>query len=215
MINIILAEDHHIVRGGVRSLLEKDGGLAITGEAMNGAEVLTLLENGASADVVLADMNMPVMGGIELTAHIKEKYPAAKVIILSALDHEKYVIKAFQAGASGYVLKSVSTDELIFAIKHTHQHTQYICSDLAARLLHRLMSVPEPVSSESALEIDFTSRDVEILDLISQGFTNQEIADRMFSSKRTIENHRQTLIDKTNSRNTVALIRFAILNGVI
>ncbi|GAC1310710.1 MAG: response regulator transcription factor [Mucilaginibacter sp.] len=215
MINVILAEDHHIVRGGVKSLLEKEHDLAVTGEATNGAEVLALLEEGTRADLVLADMNMPTMGGVELTAHIKDKFPSVKVIILSALDHEKYVVKAFQAGASSYVLKSVSTDELIFAIRHTHQHTQYICSDLAVRLLQRLMSIPDPLPSETAHDIDFTSRDVEILNLISQGFTNQEIADRMFTSKRTIENHRQMLIDKTNSRNTVALIRFAILNGVI
>ena len=215
MIDIILAEDHHIVRDGIKSLLEKEQDLNIAGEALNGAEVLALLEQGTHADMVLADMNMPVMGGLELTAHLKDKFPSIKVIILSALEHEKYVVKAFQAGASGYVLKSVSTDELIFAIKHTHQYAQYICSDLAARLLNRLMSIPDPVPTENALDMDFTSRDVDILSLISQGFTNQEIADRMFTSKRTIENHRQTLIDKTGSRNTVALIRFAMLNGVI
>ncbi|MBB6107597.1 response regulator transcription factor [Mucilaginibacter lappiensis] len=215
MIHIILAEDHHIVRGGIKSLLEKEKDFVITGEATNGADVLDLLNKGTNADIILADMNMPVMGGLELTERIKNDFPQSKVIILSALDHEKYVIKAFQSGASGYLLKSVSPDELIFAIKHTHQHTAYICSELSIRFLNRLLTIPDPVSHENIQDIEFSTREIEILGLIAEGFTNQEIADKLFTSKRTIENHRQTLIDKTNSRNTVALIRFAMLNGII
>jgi DNA-binding NarL/FixJ family response regulator len=215
MIQIILAEDHHIVRGGVRSLLEKEEGFIISGEATNGTEVLNLLKKGTKADIVLADMNMPGMGGIELTEHLKQKFPALKVIILSALDHEKYVIKAFQSGASGYLLKSVSPDELIFAIKHTFQYTSYICSELTARFLSRILTIPDPATHENILDIEFSDREIEILSLIAEGFTNQEIAGKLFTSKRTIENTRQNLIDKTGSRNTVALIRFAMLNGII
>src|SRR5579862_4869136 len=100
MIHIILAEDHHIVRGGIRSLLEKEKGFVVSGEATNGTEVIQLLEKGLKADIILADMNMPDMGGIELTEQIKNRFPGLKVVILSALDHEKYVIKAFQSGAS-------------------------------------------------------------------------------------------------------------------
>src|SRR6476659_8199584 len=119
MINIVLAEDHNIVRNGIISLLEKEPDICVAGSATNGDQVLALLATGCPADVILADMNMPMMGGIELTERIKEQYPDCKVIILSALDHEKYVIKAFQAGANGYLLKSVSADELVFAVKHT------------------------------------------------------------------------------------------------
>src|SRR3982751_6933466 len=126
MINIVLAEDHNIVRSGIISLLEKEPDIVVAGAATNGNEVLALLASGTHADVVLADMNMPEMGGLELTAAVKEKYPDCKVVILSALDHEKYVIKAFQAGASGYLLKSVSADELVFAIKHTLLNNLYI-----------------------------------------------------------------------------------------
>jgi len=215
MINVILAEDHHIVRKGIRSLLETDINFNITGEATNGSEVLDLLGKGIPADIVLADMNMPLLNGLELTAQLKMKFPLIKVIILSALDHEKYVINAFKNGADGYLLKNVSQDELVFAIKHIFQYTQYICAELTIRLMDRLRSVPDLLMSENINNIEFSSIEIEILSLIAEGFTNQEVADKIFTSKRTIENHRQNLIDRTGSRNTVALIRYAMLNGVI
>jgi DNA-binding NarL/FixJ family response regulator len=215
MIDIVLAEDHNIVRNGIISLLEKEPDINVAGAATNGKDVLTLLEKGTNANVVLADMNMPEMGGIELTASIKEKYPDCKVIILSALDHEKYVIKAFQAGASGYLLKSVSADELVFAVKHTLVNNLYICSELTSKFLKRLLTIPDPAALQPIHDIEFSAKETELLGLITEGYTNQEIADKMFTSKRTVESQRQTLIDKTGSRNTAALVRFAMVNGIV
>lgn len=215
MIHIILAEDHHIVRDGVRALLEKEKEFSITGEAETGNDVLHLLEKGTKADIILADMNMPGLGGLELAAQIKAGYPMIKVIILSALDNEKYVLNAFLAGAKGYLLKSVSPDELIFAIKHTHHFTQYICSELSKRFLNRLLALPDPVTQKNIRELNFSGRDVEILSLLGEGFTNQEIAGKLFTSRRTIENQRQAMIDKSGARNTIALIKFALINGII
>jgi DNA-binding NarL/FixJ family response regulator len=215
MIQIILAEDHNIVRNGIRSLLEKESDFEVVGEAVNGRQALELLENGTVAHVVLADMNMPELSGIELIAKLKQLAPSCKVIVLSALDHEKYVVQAFQTGTSGYLLKSVGPEELIFAIRHVQAGSQYICSELTSRFLHRLLSVPDTMTSELAEGIEFSSREVEILGLIADGFTNQEIADKIFTSKRTIEGHRQALIEKTGARNTAALVRFALMNGVI
>lgn len=215
MINIVLAEDHNIVRNGIISLLEKEPDIYVAGAATNGREVLALLESGTPADVVLADMNMPEIGGIELTAAIKEKYPDCKVVILSALDHEKYVIKAFQAGANGYLLKSVSADELVFAVKHTLLNNLYICSELTSKFLKRLLTIPDPATLHEIHDIEFSSKEIEVLGLITEGFTNQEIADKLFTGKRTIESQRQALIDKTGSRNTAALVRFAIINGIV
>jgi DNA-binding NarL/FixJ family response regulator len=214
-IHIILADDHLIVRGGIKAMLEKEIRFQITGQANNGSEVISLLQNGTKADIVLVDMNMPVMGGIELTERLKNDYPAVKVIILSALDTEKYIIKAFKSGACGYLLKNISTAELIFAICHTYDYGQYICAELSSRFLKRLLTIPDPITNENVQDIEFSATDVEILTQLSEGFTNQEVADKLFTSKRTIENHRQQLIDKTGSRNTIALIRFAMLNGII
>ncbi|RFZ81343.1 DNA-binding response regulator [Mucilaginibacter terrenus] len=215
MINIILAEDHNIVRNGIKSLLEKEQDLTIAGEAVNGRQVIDLLNNGTKADVILADMNMPEMGGLELTEHIKKNYPAVKVIMLTALDHEKYVIKAFQASASGYMLKNVSAAELIFSIKHVCDGNQYICSELSTKFLKRLLTIPDPASLQPMHDIDLSAKEIEILGLITEGYTNQEIADKIFASKRTIESQRQALIDKTGSRNTAALVRYAIINGIV
>lgn len=215
MIEIVLAEDHNIVRNGIISLLEKEPDIHVAGAATNGREVLTLLEKGTRADVILADMNMPEMGGIDLTASIKEKYPDCKVIILSALDHEKYVIKAFQAGASGYLLKSVSADELVFAVKHTLLNNLYICSELTSKFLKRLLTLPDPETLQEINDIEFSTKEIEVLGLITEGYTNQEIADKLFTGKRTVESQRQALIDKTGSRNTAALVRFAITNGIV
>lgn len=215
MIKIILAEDHQIVRDGVRALLEREEEFAVVGEASTGEEALRLLKNGTKADIILADLNMPVLGGLELTEQIKINYPLIKVVILSALDNEKYVLKAFLAGAKGYLLKSVSPGELVFAIKHTHHFTQYICSDLSKRFLSRLLSMPDPVTRKNVLDLNFSNREVEILSLLGEGFTNQEIADKLFTSRRTIENQRQAMIDKSGARNTIALIKFALINGII
>jgi DNA-binding NarL/FixJ family response regulator len=176
MINIVLAEDHNIVRSGIISLLEKEPDVHVAGAAKNGREVLALLESGTQADIVLADMNMPEMGGIELTTTVKEKYPDCKVVILSALDHEKYVIKAFQAGASGYLLKSVSADELVFAVKHTLLNNLYICSELTSKFLKRLLTIPDPATLHEINDIEFSSKEIEVLGLITEGYTNQEIA---------------------------------------
>lgn len=215
MINIILAEDHHLVRNGIKTILEQQTNLRISGEATNGADVISLLEQNVPADLILADLNMPVIGGLELTEKLHRDYPRLKVVILSALDHEKYVVKAFQLGASGYLLKNVNADELLFAIKHVHENSHYICSELTGRFLNRLIALPDPEQNEMVQDIEFTDREIEILRLISEGYTNQEIADKIFTSKRTVEGLRQVLIDKTGSRNTAALIRFALVNGLI
>ena len=214
MINIILAEDHNIVRNGIRSLLEKEPTLTVAGEAANGREALDLIASGVPVDIVLADMNMPLMTGVELIRQLKVSYPAVRVVVLSMLDHEKYVYQAFVAGASGYLLKSVTSDEMIFAIKHVALGSKYLCSQLSFTLLDRLIYAPE-ISMDGQQGVAFSKREIEVLQLIAEGLTNTEIAEKLFTSKRTVEGHRQNLIDKTNARNTAVLIRYAILNGVI
>ncbi|TCK83584.1 response regulator transcription factor [Albibacterium bauzanense] len=215
MIKIILAEDHNIVRNGIKVLLESEEGLSVVGEAKNGQEVLNMISKENHIDLVLADINMPVMDGIELVKKLKATYPKVRLIILSMLDSEKYVIQAFSEGACGYLLKNVSSDELIFAIKHVSIGSKYLCSELSIKMLERLIN--SSISSQSAFEddIDFSSREIEVLNLIAQGLTNHEMSEKLFLSKRTIEGHRQSLIEKTGSRNTASLIRYAVLNGIV
>lgn len=215
MINIILVEDHKIVRNGVKSLLEKEPKFKIVGEAVSGTDVLSILNSGIKADIILADINMPGLSGLELITELKKAGHNAKIIMLTMLDHERYVAKAFKAGASGYLLKNTSPDELIFAIKHIYADGNYLFSELAMRLLDRLSHGRDIMILDNRSDVDFSKRETEVLTLIAEGFTNQEIADKLFTSKRTIEGHRQSMIDKTGTRNTAALIRFALLNGII
>ncbi len=216
MINVLLAEDHNVVRNGIKSLLDKENELQVVAEATNGRQALELLEKGLHVDIILADINMPEMNGIDLIVQIKSKYPKIKVIILSMLDNEKYIVEAFKAGAGGYILKNVNADELIYALKHIHfKNERYVCHEIALRLLDKMINKPEVIVSDEMIEIDLSKREIEVLMLIGEGYTNIEIADKLFTSKRTVEGHRQNLIDKTGSRNTAALIRYAILSGIM
>lgn len=215
MIRIILAEDHNIVRDGIRNLLEREKDIQVVGDAMNGQEVLNLLDNGVVAELILADINMPGMTGIEMTQRIKDAGIKSKVVILTMLDHERYVVQAFQSGANGYLLKNISADELVFALRHIHVDGRYICSELALRFLDRLVQQPDRRHFEEETGVEFSTREIEILMLVADGLTNQEIADKLFTSKRTVEGHRQALIEKTGTRNTAALIRYGIQRGLI
>jgi DNA-binding NarL/FixJ family response regulator len=154
MIRVILAEDHNIVRNGIRNLLEKEKDFKIVGEALNGQEVLDLLRNGVTADVILTDINMPVMNGVEMSQKVRELNTNIKIVVLSMLDHERYVMQAFRAGVNGYLLKNISADELIFAIRHIHVDGRYICSELSLRFLDRLIHQPDRSQHEQETGIE-------------------------------------------------------------
>ncbi|WP_158799641.1 response regulator transcription factor [Pedobacter sp. L105] len=215
MLNLMLAEDHNIVRNGIRMLLEADKEISIAGEATNGLEVLNMIAGGLKADIVLADINMPEMDGISLIRELKVISPETRIVMLSMLDNEKYVAQAFSEGASGYLLKNVSADELVFALKHVNAGEKYLCSELSIRLLDRLIQIANVPVNQNNPPVDFSMREIEILHLIAEGLTNNEMSEKLFISKRTIEGHRQSLIEKTGSRNTAALIRFAVLSGIV
>jgi|SRR5690606_3592896 len=215
MVKVILVEDHNIVRDGIKMLLESEKDIHIVGEATNGQEAIDLLNKEGQVDVLLSDINMPIMDGISMIHELNKSHPHVKVIILTMLDNEKYVAKAFNEGVSGYLLKNVSADELIFSLKHVKIGGQYLCSELSIKLLKRLLNSPTLVSIEHESKIDLSSREVEVLQLIAEGYTNGEISEKMFLSKRTVEGHRQSLLDKTKSRNTATLVRYAVLHGLI
>jgi len=214
MLQVLLAEDHNIVRNGIKLLLEQDEHIAIAGEVENGREVLDFIEKGNKVDIVLADINMPEMDGITLIKELKLIKPEINVVILSMHDNEKYIAQAFLAGAKGYLLKNVNADELVFALKHIGMGGKYICSELSLTMLDKVMAGNQwnNIPQEN---IDFSLREIEILHLIGEGLTNIEMANKLFISKRTIEGHRQSLIEKTGVRNSAALMRFAVLNGII
>ncbi|MDY0907473.1 response regulator transcription factor [Pedobacter sp. CFBP9032] len=215
MLKIILAEDHIIVRNGIKLILDSQPGVQVIGEADNGKEVLDLIASGTIPDIVLTDINMPEMDGITLIRELKKKWPEVKTIVLSMLDNEKYVAQAFLEGSRGYLMKNVNEDEMMFALKIVHSGTKYLCCELSQSLLDRLLNSVAAQTEQTQMQIELSMREIEILHLIAEGYTNQEMADKIFLSKRTVEGHRQSLIDKTGSKNTAALIRFAVTNGYL
>lgn len=215
MLNILLAEDHTIVRNGIRMLLETDDDIKIVGEAVNGNEVLEKIKQKEEIDIILADINMPELDGISLIKEAKALDPNIQVVILSMHDNEKYVMQAFLEGASGYMLKNVSADELIFSLKFISNGGSYLCSELTMKIVQNLIHNKQYAPNHTKVAIDFSLREIEVLNLIAEGLTNSEMSEKLFISKRTIEGHRQSLIEKTNSKNTAALIRFAVLNGIV
>ncbi|GAA4302791.1 response regulator transcription factor [Nibribacter koreensis] len=215
MIKVILADDHTLIRDGLKSLLKSDRSIQVIGEAENGAKLLELLETH-TPDVVMLDLNMPVMDGFEALTHLQAKHPHVKVLVLTMLDQDSYVTKVRTAGAMGYVLKSAGRTELIHAIKTVADNNSYICSEVALNLLNRVNNGPAvPSEGSGKTPSDLSKREMEVLRLIAEGYTNAEIADKLFASKRTIESHRQHLIEKTKAKNTATLIKYAIQQGLI
>jgi DNA-binding NarL/FixJ family response regulator len=215
MIKVIITDDHTLIRDGLKSLLKSDRSIQVVGEAENGAQLLELLET-VTPDVIMLDLNMPVMDGFEALTQVQAKYPHVKVLILTMLDQDSYVTKVRTAGALGYVLKTAGRTELIHAIKTVAENNSYICSEVALNLLNRVNNgTGEQQEFSGKGTSDLSKREMEVLRLIAEGYTNAEIADKLFASKRTIESHRQHLIEKTKAKNTATLIKYAIQQGLI
>ncbi|MFD2599626.1 response regulator [Sphingobacterium corticis] len=217
MIKIILAEDHLVVRNGIKLLLDTQEDLEVVGEANNGEEVMRLVEEGGEANLVITDLTMEGIGGMELIKRLKENHPDVKVIILSMLAEIEYLIEAFDLGVDGYLVKNSAYEELSFAIQQVSKGGTYICAELTMTLLDKIRSTValEESAAEALINVDISDREHEILQLIGEGFTNMEIADKLFLSKRTVEGHRQNLIDKLGVKNSAALIKTAVKNGLI
>ena len=218
MIKVILTDDHKLVRDGIKALLKDEEGLKIVGEASDGEQLLELLTS-TPADVVVLDLNMPGKNGLELIGYIKEGYPDVKVLVLSMLNYEYHVHQAMEAGAAGYLLKDSGKDELILAINLVAKGTPYICSNVTLDLLRKHFDgvhvVEHPEATTLKHTADLTKRELQILHLIAEGLTNADIAEKLFTSKRTIETHRQNLLEKTKTKNTATLIKYALQNGLI
>lgn len=214
MVKIVLAEDYKIVRNGIKSLLEAHDGIRVIGDVATGDEVLKLLESGNVPDILMTDINLAQMDGIRLTEEVKHKYPFIKVIILSTVDSEEQIFEAFESGATAYLLKSTSVDELVFIIKQiaADNYQQIICHALGIRMLKRAQRFKEQSFNGNPV---LTARELEILTLMAEGLTNHEIAEKTFTSKRTIEGHRQSLIGKMGVKNTAQLIKIACKTGLI
>jgi two-component system, NarL family, response regulator NreC len=209
-IQILIADDHGVLRAGLRTLLNAEPNLEVVGEASDGDTVLRLA-NELRPDIVLLDISMPGPGGIEVTRQLKASLPELRVLILTAHEDESMLREAVQAGAAGYIIKRAVESELINAILSVSRGDLYVHPAMTRALLKETSlfpSMPEP-SVES-----LTPREIEVLRLIAKGYTNGQIAKELSLSVRTVESHRANLMGKLELRSRVELVRYAMEHGL-
>lgn len=214
-IKIIIADDHVLVREGLKLILRKQPFIEIAGEASNGAEACDLVKS-LSPDLLLMDVSMPEVNGIEATKKIKEENPEVKVLILSMHEVEEYIIQAFEAGADGYVLKEVESSELISSIRKVASGEKYFSSSIYNVLMQNFQEQKQKKEPDKEITTEpLTSREKEVLKKITEGFSNKEIADNLHISPRTVDAHRANIMEKLNVKNVVELIKYVMEKGVI
>ena len=209
-IRVLLADDHTVVREGIRMCLEAIGDIAVVGEAANGKEAVELAL-GLEPDVVLMDISMPILSGIEATAQIKKSRPTIQVVGLSMYDNEEYVTRLLQAGASGYVLKRSAATELAAAVRAAHAGEAFLYPSIARRVIDDYLRRLDRAPTTAGL----TPREREILGYIVEGRTNREIAGLLTLSVKTVENHRTNLMAKLDAHDRGQLIRAAERLGLV
>jgi DNA-binding NarL/FixJ family response regulator len=212
MINIMLADDHHVVRQGLRALLAREQNFNLIGEAGDGIEAVRLAGK-LKPDVLIADVLMPGLSGLEVARQVAKSLPQTKVIILSMHTNDAYVLEALKNGASGYVLKDSQASDLVQAVHEVAAGRRYLSPPLSERALElyaqRVKSVPD-----DPYEL-LTTREREVLHLVAEGRTSAEIASQLFISPRTAEGHRANLMRKLGLQNHAELVRFALKRGIL
>jgi DNA-binding NarL/FixJ family response regulator len=210
LIKVIVVDDHELFRKGVVMVLKKMDEVEVIGEAANGRDFLALL-NSKKPDIVFMDIKMPLMNGIEATEEAVKRLPEIKIIALSMFGEEEYLHKMINAGASGFLLKNSSIDEIENAIHAVYEGKNCYSNDLLGYFTKKFIDL-KSVDSDA---IKLTKREIEILELVAKGFSNPEIADMLFISKRTVDGHKANLVQKTGSKNIVDLLVYAIKNQLI
>ena len=208
--NILLADDHIMFRQGIKKILEEIDGLKIVGEANDGLELINLLKD-LTPDMVILDISMPKIRGIEATREIKVMNPAVKVLILTMHKSKEYLYHSISAGAEGYLLKEDADTELFSAIQSIQDGRVYISPILSAELTDNFVKICRGGTGPHADKLSFRER--EVTKLIAEGKTNKEIAMLLFISTRTVEKHRSNILNKLNLKNTSQLIKYAIRKG--
>jgi DNA-binding NarL/FixJ family response regulator len=212
MATVVIADDHEVVRQGLRSLLRSEADLRVVGEASDGQEALREIEKH-EPDLALLDIAMPVMTGIEVVRQTRKVSPRTRTVILSMYADEAHVAEALRGGASGYVLKDARSSELIDGIRNVLAGRRYLSPPLTQRAIDAYV---EKIESAGLDPYDMlTARERQILQLAAEGFTNQEIGEQLFISARTVESHRGNLMKKLGLRTFTELILFAVKRGLV
>ena len=212
-IRLLIADDHEIFRDGFRLMLTKYPEIILIGEACNGKELIDMT-NQLHPDVIICDIKMPVMDGIEATKKITEQFPDMGIIGLSMFDDDELIIEMLEAGARGYLIKNAGKEQITEAIRTVYNNEPYYCKTTSYKLTNMIAkSRFNPYKKTTKAE--FSEREKEIIELVCQELTNKEIGDKLFLSVRTVEGHRLKILEKMNVKNTVGLVVYAIKNGIV
>ena len=211
MIRIFIADDHKIFRDELVSLLSREDDMIVVAQAASGKEVLEQLHT-VSPDLLILDIHMPGMPGEAICKWVKEQSPQMPVLVLSMHDESTYILKMLEAGASGYLLKEAGATELLQAIRTVAKGDTYYSQHVSQTILHQLIRGKQQRETN---RIPLTKRELEVLRLIAEEYSNQEIADKLFISVRTVDTHRTNIIDKLDVKNTAGLVRYALKHGLV
>ncbi len=212
-INILIAEDHRIVRDGLRMLLQSEPDFAIVAEAENGREAVALARE-THPDLAILDISMPELGGLEATRLIKAESPQTQVLILTMHESDEYFFRALEAGASGYLLKKAATQDLIDAARSVARGEAFLYPSVAKKLIGDYVRRIEP-GGEAGSYTTLSEREREVLLLLAEGLSNQEIAERLSISQSTLQTHRAHVLEKLGLRTTADLIKYAVQHGLV
>ncbi len=210
LITILLADDHDVVRRGMKMLLEDEEGIQVIGEASDGLDAIEKVKT-LMPKVVILDLTMPKMNGIEAAKVISEEYPEVKILIFSMHHNKEYIVKSVENGASGYLLKDTSKEELLRAIKAVSEGRKYFPPEISEIIIDELLAKTSGTQEENRPIFEkITPKEKQILGMIVQGYNSREMADKLYLSIRTVDNHRANMMKKVKAKNTADLVKMAI-----
>jgi len=213
MIRILIAEDHHLVRAGLKAFLQQNKDIEISGEAADGLETLEITQR-INPDIVILDIGMPKLNGIQILRQITEAKLNSKVIILTMFSDTSFIKRSFQYGAKGYLLKNSVSDELLLAVRAVYRGEFFLSSAISGFILEDFLNYQKAGGSSEPFDT-LSAREVEVLQLIAEGHSNNSIAHMLFISIKTVDKHRANLLTKLNVHDTAGLVRVAIKNKLV
>jgi len=216
MISVLIVDDHKILRDGISAILQTNRDIKVSGECEDGNDVLNFLKSH-KVDVILMDIMMPKMNGIDCTKIVKSKHPEIKILAISMHNESNYIQSMMEVGANGYILKNTSGEEMYKAIKTIHEGKSYFASEVTDSIMNSYLHPTKDNKKKNKLtiDVDLTEREVDVLKLITEEYTNKEIGEQLNISNRTVDTHRRNLLRKIGAKNSIGLIRFAYNSGLI
>jgi DNA-binding NarL/FixJ family response regulator len=212
---ILIVDDHEVVRDGLKNILTSLDNISIAGEAGNGEDAVKMYSS-LKPDLVIMDISMPGMNGIEATRVIKEKDPDARILILTMHDNQEYLNQIIRSGAKGFILKNTDKEELLDAVRTVSSGDNFFSKDISKLIIDNyIRTAKETEKNDGYKEVPLTKREIEILKLIASGYSNQEIANILYISYNTVDTHRKNIMHKLSIKNTAGLVRYAIEKGLI